>query len=397
MSIRVCMVISPLYPPRFGGGAKFPVTLSEELLKCPEIAITHLTTNPGRSSTYQTFSTGLRLCRLPALRFGGLRGETYSYALSNAFFLLKNRRAFDIIHIFGAFPYAWGALLVARMARIKSVIRMTEMCSDDPLTIRGRSLGHLQLKIFTLADRVISISHELTRVYLDAGLSPTKLMEIVNGVDQNRFRPISEDGKHRLRSLLGLPVNRTIATFVGGVIRRKGVDLLIEAWGKLKATGNSCCPILLLVGPIEVAAVRNNAEFIQWARNRVRELGIERDIRFVGRVDNVEQYLQAADMFVFPSRSEGMPSALLEALSCGLPCIASVSSGATYFIHNGEDGYIVQDEDVNALMLRVQELMETPSLKKEMGAQARRAVLRKATLEVCAKRHLELYRSLLKG
>jgi glycosyltransferase involved in cell wall biosynthesis len=397
MSIRVCMVISPLYPPRFGGGAKFPVTLSEELLKCPEIEITHLTTNPGRFSTYQESNTRLRLCRLPALRLGGLRGETYSYALSNAFFLLKNHRAFNIVHIFGAFPYAWGALLVAHAAKVKSVMRMTEMYSDDPLTIKKRFLGHLQLRTFTLADRVVSISHELTRAYLDTGLSTAKLVEIVNGVDQNRFRPVFEDEKRRLRSLLGLSEDRVIAIFVGGIFRRKGIDLLIEVWGKLKVAGDSHCPTLLLVGPTEIAAVQNNAEFIRWTRNRVQELGLERDVRFVGRVENVEQYLQAADLFVFPSRSEGMPSALLEAMACGLPCAASVGSGATYFIRNGENGYIVEDEDVDVLMLRVQQLIETSSLRKELGTLARETILQKAALEVCAKQHLELYRSLLKG
>ncbi len=393
--IRVCALVDPHYPPRFGGGARFPRTLAGKLLQQPGLEIVHVTTNPGGWTARREQQGRLRVVRLPALGVGGMRAEVYSYLATGAAFVALCGSQFDVVHAIGAFPYAWGGLLAAYGRGMRTAVTMNQFLADDPGAIGRRRLGWLQLGIFSSADRIISISSLLTRSYRAAGLPEGKLAQIHNGVDEDAFRPVSLAAKRTLRSRLGWPADRPVAVFSGSVIRRKGVDLLVEAWAELRAGLGAGCPLLVLVGPTAVPSIPGNDRFIQWVRQRVRELGLGPFIRFTGAVDDVAPYLQAADLFAFPSRSEGMPSALLEAMACGLPSVATAGSGAADLIRHGENGYLAQAESASAIAVGIRALVDDAALGRRLGLMARETILAEATLDVCAMRHRRLYQELL--
>ena len=149
-------------------------------------------------------------------------------------------------------------------------------------------------------------------------------MTIPNGVDTNTFLPIKNDNdKVRLKKSLGLPINKKIVLYVGFMIQRKGVDILLDAWSDVVKSDNSC---LVLVG---------SKSFIGQEIDKIFKHNIEKKINSFTKnqiihkefAENIHEYYQVADMFIFLSKKEGMPNALLEAMSCGVPSLITPFEG----------------------------------------------------------------------
>jgi len=166
-----------------------------------------------------------------------------------------------------------------------------------------------------------------------------KVWEIPNPVDTDVFKPCTGGERERLRQELGIRSDAFALLSVGGVIERKGVDLTVEAMGRLK---DCSAPIqLFLVGP-DASLVGDGSRFGSQLRRRISELGLDDRVRFVGVSGNVHLWMKACDVFVFPSRSEGFGTVLVEAMASGLPVIAGELGGiGRWMITDGEDGYIV--------------------------------------------------------
>jgi glycosyltransferase involved in cell wall biosynthesis len=159
---------------------------------------------------------------------------------------------------------------------------------------------------------------------------------------------------------------RRVETFprllsVGRLVHQKGLDLAMRALGGLKE----------LEWEWRIAGDGPQMPFLQ---SLAKELGIERRVLFVGwqsREGLIECYRQA-NIFLFPSRHEGMPNAMLEAMASGLPVIASCIAGSEELVVDGTNGYLVPSEDVEALQSALEKLLADPALREHMGAASRR-------------------------
>ena len=144
---------------------------------------------------------------------------------------------------------------------------------------------------------------------------------ILNGVELKNFYPAADEAeKTALRCRLSCPPEGKMIVSVGAVHPRKGTDLLLQAWLKLAAEIPDAH--LFLIG---MRHDRNNPKlkkFGQSVEALVGASGVADRIHFSGYVPNVAEYLKAADLFLFPSRIEGMPNAMLEAMACGVPVVA---------------------------------------------------------------------------
>jgi glycosyltransferase involved in cell wall biosynthesis len=117
---------------------------------------------------------------------------------------------------------------------------------------------------------------------------------------------------------------------------------------------------------------------------------------FVGAVNEVEDYLRAADIFVLPSVREGLPNALLEAMACGVGCIATYLHGVTdALIADDESGILVPPRDAAALETALARLVSQPDRARAMGARARQRIERDFALAQTAQQYLAVYRELL--
>jgi glycosyltransferase involved in cell wall biosynthesis len=126
-------------------------------------------------------------------------------------------------------------------------------------------------------------------------------------------------------------------------------------------------------------------------------LGISERINFTGwqRNDNLVRQYQAANIFVFPSRHEGMPNVVLEAMACGLPVIATSIAGNEELITHGKTGLLVPPEDSINLMEALSALLSNPEQCKQMGVAGRTRVKEHFTWRGVALQYVELFNSVV--
>lgn len=199
---------------------------------------------------------------------------------------------------------------------------------------------------------------------------------IHNGVNTDAYRPRD---RAVARELLGLPESACIVLFVAEPINRfaKGFHLLIEAMNRL---GEGDARLLVSVGHGQAPAE---------VRVPYRHLGP------MGHDLLLSLVYSAADIFVIPSVQDNCPLTPLEAMACARPVIGFAVGGIPDLIRNGESGLLVPAQEVAALATAIARLSRDADVRAAMGARARQLALEEFSLDVQARRHLELYRKIL--
>ncbi len=176
-------------------------------------------------------------------------------------------------------------------------------------------------RILRRADGMISISSAVRLELLEAGIRPGMINEIPNGVDTTRFTPVSDLAKASLRDRLGLDLHAKIGVYTGRLVSYKGLALLLRVWREVVIEFPKAKLLLVGSGGLDM----HNCE--DELRSYVADHGLQNHVSFSGAVQNVEEYLQASDLFVFPTESEAFGLSLVEAMACGLPVITTSSRG----------------------------------------------------------------------
>jgi glycosyltransferase involved in cell wall biosynthesis len=198
-------------------------------------------------------------------------------------------------------------------------------------------------------------SRELARLGEQAD-SGQKFLVIPNGVETERFKPIVRPENPKVKIL-----------FIGRLIPRKGFQRVVQALPKARQMTKT---------PFEVEVVGTGA-FQNELDELAESLGVSDLIRYVGMVpyDKLEEAYQYSDVFVLTSLSEGMPSVILEAMGCGLPVVASDVGGNNEIVHHGENGYLVQGDDVEGLAKYLTDLIDNKDRREVMGKKSRESSL----------------------
>ena len=252
--------------------------------------------------------------------------------------------------------------------------------SDIHLLEKGM-VRSLNRRIYQWMDVVIAVSEDIARKLEQAGVDRDKIRVIYNGVDE-RFCP---GDRKSARRQLGLSEESFIVLFVGLLVPVKGIDVLLEAIENIEA-GQLLC---ILVGE---GGQKEDLLGI------VEEKGLSNRVKFAGRCssEEVPTWMNAADVLVLPSFSEGRPNVVLEAQACGLPVIATRVGGTPELICDGENGLLIESGDSGGLAQKLIELMEDAPYRLRMGRAAREGVLRDGlTWEDCGRRVKDIYRDLL--
>ncbi len=355
---------------------------------------------------------------------GTLRlGRLGSWPISLNMFLAlwRLRRHYDVIHVLQITPLAAVAALIGAIARKPVVISsqssgQTEgrpMRSDvevelmaDTLTdtsflkvdrsqawigagdidnlIQNVTGGRVILKFLKRSNAFYQVLSSRSRSYLISwGFRPERIVYIPGSVDVEKFRPAPE------RRSDPIQWKRDIIC-VARLEYAKGVDVLLHAWKRLMCTSKEWHaqpkPRLLLVGE---GALKPQLERIAF------ELNIRDSVEFLGLRTDIVELLQQSWGFVLPSRGEGMPNALLEAMACGLPCIATRVSGSEDIIADGINGLLVDPERPADLAHALRRLIEDTDLAQRLGKEGRSTVERDYQLIHIVGRCLELYHHLL--
>lgn len=347
------------------------------------------------------------LAEIPLLRklmvYLGSLASSLSWGTRSAWLLLREGRHNDIVQLYICNEFSFLPVWAACVRHMHPVIRMTLMGSDDPISFGrggGNALGALKLEAFRRAEAIVGMSNAMVRSCQSAGFCPPSVHRIPNGVDLARFNPLSASDRANLREVLGLKADQRYVVFVGSAQARKGIDVLIRAFICVARRFRDV--ELLIVGPSNLTDLSRYRPTRQRLVNELKkelvDAGHLSRVKWVGTVDSPHQYLQAADIFCLPTRREGLPNAVIEAMAVGLPVVTARLEGVTTdLIQTEDEGLLLADHDPNKYCEALVRLLETPEKAKRMGRFARARALSDFNLEAIGQRYADLYRELAGG
>jgi teichuronic acid biosynthesis glycosyltransferase TuaC len=253
------------------------------------------------------------------------------YAVSLLPFIARVRRVFpfDLIDAHFEFPDGVGAVLLGRWWRRPVLVTLR----GKIVRLAGYRTHRPQLAwMLRRATRVLAVSDYLRRQAAGLGLPPERVRVIRNGVDTSVFAPMDREAA---RVRCGLPAGRVLLT-VAALYAHKGQHTVIDALPALVHRH----PGLLYV---MIGSGRPGESYARDLERQAARLGVAQSVRFVGPRPHRElaPWFASADLFVLPTRSEGWPNVLLEALACGVPVVATRVGGVPEIVRHGTDGLLV--------------------------------------------------------
>ncbi|HEX3031700.1 MAG TPA: glycosyltransferase [Bacillota bacterium] len=360
-----CRIISPVplaprilwYKPKWRSYGQSPPR--GDLMGCPVFYIRHLVLPGAQCFFLQGFTMflSLLLCRGKWLEAGSSRHRT-------------------VLHAHTILPDGLAAALLKKW--LPDLKTLCTIHGSDILIFPERNLITRWLTRWALRemDMVVCVSE-----HLNAGvqkLLPRNVEVIPNGVDLRKFT-LSNRDRAEVEKLRSRWPGKRLLVFVGNLLPAKGVREMLEAM-----VGLGDRAVLLMVG---------RPYWRQYVEEFIGSQGLADRIVVVGEVphEQVKLWLAAADVFLLPSYSEGMPVALLEAMALGRPVVVTPVGGVPEVAQDGWNGLLVPPRDSKALEQAIKRILDEPGLAGFLGWNARSRVSERYTWAANAKQMLQIY------
>jgi glycosyltransferase involved in cell wall biosynthesis len=344
----------------------------------------------------QANGTPIHRVRLPA-RKGMRRTRMFNRALLQHCRQPEYRP--DVIQLVGTLRLkSVPALSRLRAMGIPLVYAVTNTSKLMPKSNRSRLRQTLSLRrwryrqLFNYMDCIVVNNSPM--LDLMRGMGVTSRIEVIpNGINLQRFRVAGDaTGPQQLRRQLGIGDDESMITTVGAVMPRKGSDLLLEAWVRMnRKLGNTH---LVFVGPRKDLENPRLADFRDRLARLVDSSGSPERIHFVGLTDNVETWLQASQLFVLPSRHEGMPNSVIEAMACGTAVIITPFVGLSDDLGRAGEQYLLSGFDAEELADTMAGVLGNDELAASLRQRGRDWVEQTMDLRHSLDRYAALYREL---
>ncbi len=253
---------------------------------------------------------------------------------------------------------------------------------------KWRKWYHLAINQLTefSCDLFVPNSEAVARLRMRREKTPAKKIVIIrNGVDVSYFDRGNCVGTNR--SQLGLPTDKILITTVGNFRYQKGHDFLLRVIKKFSSS------------------ILENVHFV-WAgegplketlEKQIKQLGLTEKISILGWTNDVRQLLACSDILALPSREESMPRCLMEAMSMGLPCVATNVGGTAEVIENEKNGFLSDFDNIQVFGNCLKKLIDSPELRREIGIAARKRIVDNFSIEIIAKKYIRLFELVCSG
>lgn len=292
------------------------------------------------------------------------------------FSLIKERRP-DIVH-----TRNWGAvdaILAAKLAGVSNVIHGEHGWNmDDP---RGQNLKRCMVRKLLSGgvDRFVAVSEDIKNWMVNSvGIKGSKVVKILNGVDTDKFCP---GNKEDARMKLGFLNDEVIIGTVGRLDPVKDQGLLLHAFARLNHGQSNLRLIVVGDGP-----ERKDLESLK------DTLPCRDHILFLGERNDVDNVLKTFDLFVLPSRNEGISNTILEAMATGIPVIATAVGGNPELVQDGHTGLLIPPSDCDALTNALNfYIAQRPDMITLYGYNGREKTIRDFSLNRMVKKYEGLY------
>ncbi len=239
-------------------------------------------------------------------------------------------------------------------------------------------LGQRQ-RLYRACRKVHTVSESLRRYLIEHGFPAEKITAILNGVDTQRFQPVD---KAAVRTQLGLPPHGQFIGIVGRFDPNKKHLLLIEAFNRVAAQLPGAR--LVIVGDKGAEKDKIHAAA---AASPVRDR-----IHLAGFQGNPTPWYQALDLLAAPSIFEGLSNAVLEAMACGVPCLAHHACGNAEVITSGADGFLAALDTTELVAAELHRVLTTPAELTAVGQRARARVDRDFSMDAMVRNYARIYR-----
>lgn len=369
------------YPPLGGGAGNATFYLLREFSKIPTLEVDLITSSTDKKYSLEKIGDNIRIHKLP---IGDKRNNLHSQSEKDlliyswkAYFYAKkliSKNNYDLTHSFFTVPCGFISWRLFKKYGIPYVVSLRG--ADVPgyaerFSFIYKILTPLIVKIWKDSAEIVSNSEGLKELALES--NPKQKIDIIyNGINTQEFKP--DDSLKKNSKFIITPGASRITS-------RKGLQYLIEAVYKLSQKYPNI--YLKIIGDGDE---RTRLEEL------IKKLNIEDKVEFLGQIshENIFSYYQEANVFVLPSLNEGMSNTMLEALSSGLPIIATDTGGSKELIEEGENGYIIKMKNSDDIAQKLERLISNPELRKRMGENSRKRAL-ELSWESVAEKYATVY------
>jgi glycosyltransferase involved in cell wall biosynthesis len=397
--MKIC-IFTETYYPVMGGGETQAQLLAEGLIANGHSVIVLTRRSDAALKKHERYGK-VDVYRLAPVGSGQLK--KWGLLFSSLPMFIKLRNQYDLIFVSGYRIIGLTAVLVGKLLGRRVVLKADsqgEMSGDFfESGLRKFGISHRTLlfrwflgfrnTILNKADAFSAISPEIMSEWTSSGILSEKIRLIPNSVDTRRFVPVKSGEKIALRKKLNLPQNTTIAIYTGRLVSYKGLPLLLKVWDDIRRKHENVLLILAGTGGLDI----HNCEEV--LREYVKANRLENQVVFTGALQNVPEYLQASDLFVFPTENDAFPSSIVEAMACGLPVVSTPVGAIKTIITNGKTGLLIQPGNAEHLYQALDVILSNKEMASHLGKAAYQSVQALYSAEIVSKKYLTLFQSLI--
>ncbi len=268
--------------------------------------------------------------------------------------LLTTHRDIDAFYVIGIPSFAIWAILFARLIKKPVTLALTGKAEIFDRNASWRN------KIFAKCDRYVATTREIAEGFVNrGGIEPSKITVLAHGIDTNKYPKSDETRRAQLKLERGLTPSTPVLLFCARVVINKGIETVMKMWRIIHRKKPSARLFVVGGGKTEILAELNRLS---------KEL--DDSIIVVGEVDLPQSFYQMADVYVFPSRHEGLPTSLIEAMSSGLVSVVSDIGGCSDLIFDGVTGFRVPPEDFETFARVILSLFDDVEMRNNLGENA---------------------------
>jgi len=312
----------------------------------------------------QVIEAGYSISRIPVAIKPITNGRDYLRIARCILYLYRilSTNNFHLLHTHGYFADIIGTP-VCKYLRIPHLSTCHGFIQNDKNLKIYNKLDKLMLRF---CERIIAVSTEIKSDLVRSGIDKARITVIQNAVQESISR--EDFAKHRVekRQYYSIEQDEFVIGYVGRLSEEKGINYLIEASSLLKDESKTFKILILGDGP-------KRKDLEEMARSK----GLEKRIIFTGFQENIEEWLPALDVFVLPSLTEGTPMALLEAMSMGIPVIATAVGGIPKVVENNVNGFLVDPGDFQGLYEKIIMLNNNQELRNKMATEGIKTIKEK--------------------
>ncbi|HID56525.1 TPA: glycosyltransferase [Candidatus Poribacteria bacterium] len=287
----------------------------------------------------------------------------------------------DLIHTHNVGPLIYGGL-----ASIITGLPLVHT-EHSRLPQHEKRLRSIEKALSLKASKIVAVSKCVAdQLINEQGIRPDKVMIIPNGVDVDLFAK-ARQGRDDVRKELGIGDGEIVIGTVGRLAAVKDYATLIQAFALVKAGEEKTVKLLMVGDGPEREKLERTAD----------EIGVREHVIFLGMRDDVPELMAAMDIFALSSIDEGLPLAILEAMSAGLPIVATEVGGIPEAVEHGLNGFLLPPRSPQRMAIALQKLIDEPELRRRFSIWARRRVVERFSIRAMIKAYRSIYKEILSG